>query len=104
MTATESSSTGKGGRPNIALTMGSRVRVHSAGPDDTGLVSVGVYRGLVSVAGDNLLAVELEQPEAEKGRIRLIATTALAAIDILEAATAEEERRVEKPTVSPAYG
>ncbi len=104
MTATDASLTGKATRPNITLTAGSRVRVYSAGPDNAGLVSWGIYRGLVSVAGDNVFAIELDQPEAEKGHIRLIATSALWAVDILEAATPEEERRTEKPTVSPAYG
>lgn len=103
MTASDAPLTGKVPRPNIALTTGSRVRVYSAGPDEAGLVSVGLYRGLVSVAGDNVLALELEEPAEEKGRIRLISTAALWAVDILEAAKPEEERRSEKPSVSPGY-
>lgn len=103
MTATEPSGTGKVARPAIALTTGSRVRIYSAGPEETGLVSVGVYRGLVSVAGDNVLALELEEPADAKGRIRLISTAALWAVDILEAAKAEEERRTERPALSPGY-
>ena len=103
MTAADTSLTGKGSRPNIALSVGSRVRVYSAGPEEAGLVSIGFYRGLVSVAGDNILAIELDEPAAEKGRIRLIATAALWAVDVLEAAKPEEERRVDKPAVSPGY-
>jgi hypothetical protein len=90
-------------RPPITLTPGSRVRVQSAGADDTAIVSTGVFRGLVSIGGDNILALELDGPEAEeKGRIRLVPIPALLAIDILEIAKAEEEKRSE-PTQTPGY-
>jgi hypothetical protein len=106
----------------IALTPGSRVRVRSAGPDDTALDSVGLFRGLVSIGGDNTLAIELEgegldekgrlvpfvaregaEPKGgDKGRIRLVPVPALLAIDILEAAKVEEEKRVD-PAASAGY-
>lgn len=83
-------------RPTIALTPGSRVRLRSAGPDDQAIVSTGVFRGLVSIGGDNALAVELEGADGdEKGRIRLVPSPALLAVDILEAAKPEEEKRSE---------
>ena len=95
------SSTSGGKRPPIALTPGSRVHVRSAGPEDQALVSVGVFRGLVSIGGDNALAVELEGGEGdEKGRVRLVPVPALLAIDILEAAKPEEEKRAEPPAAS----
>lgn len=104
MPATESSSTGKGaGRPNIALTVGSKVRVFSAGPEEEGLQSTGTFRGLVSIGGDNVLAIELAEPDEMKGRVRLVSTAALWAVDILEAAKVEEERRTEKPAMTPGY-
>jgi hypothetical protein len=95
VTAEGASSPGK--KPSFALTVGSKVRVRSAGSQDEALVSTGTFRGLVSVGGDNSLAVELEDGAAEeKGRIRLIPTSALFAVDILEAAKpAEEEKRAE---------
>ncbi len=90
-------------RPPITLTPGSRVRVRSAGADDTAIVSTGVFRGLVSIGGDNILALELEGADGdEKGRIRLVPIPALLAIDILEIAKVEEEKRSE-PTQSPGY-
>ncbi len=86
----------------ISLTPGSRVLVRSAGSHDEALVSTGVFRGLVSVGGDNSLAVELEGKEKEeKGRIRLIPLNAVFAVDVLEAAKPEEERRVDPGT--PGY-
>ena len=88
-------------RPAIALTPGSKVRVRSAGPDDEALDSSGTFRGLVSIGGDNALAIELAGPDAEeKGRIRLVPIPAILAIDILEAAKAEEEKRSEPETAS----
>jgi hypothetical protein len=90
-------------RPPITLTPGSRVRVRSAGADDTAIVSTGLFRGLVSIGGDNILALELEGADGdEKGRIRLVPIPALLAIDILEIAKVEEEKRSE-PTQSPGY-
>jgi len=94
---------GAGKRPAIALTPASRVRVRSAGPDDQAIVSLGIFRGLVSIGGDNALAIELDGPEAEeKGRVRLVPISALLAVDILEAAKAEEEKRSE-PSQTPGY-
>jgi len=90
-------------RPTIGLTPGSRVILRSAGPDDKAIVSTGVFRGLVSIGGDNALAIELEGADGdEKGRVRLVPIPALLAVDILEAAKAEEEKRNE-PTQSANY-
>jgi hypothetical protein len=89
-------------KPAIVLTAGSRVRIRSAGTRDEALVSSGVFRGLVSVGGDNSLAIELDDSvKEEKGRIRLIPLNALLALDVLEAAKPEEEKRSD-PT-SPGY-
>ncbi|MFY9716676.1 MAG: hypothetical protein WAK40_01895 [Thermoplasmata archaeon] len=90
-------------RPPIVLTPGSRVSVHSAGPDDQAMVSVGVFRGLVSIGGDNVIALELDGATAEeKGRVRLVPVPAILAIDILEAAKPEEEKRSE-PAAASGY-
>jgi len=98
-----STTTNSAKRPAIALTTGSRVRVRSAGPDETAILSSGIFRGLVSIGGDNALAIELEGPEAdEKGRVRLVPVPAVLAIDILESAKPEEEKRNEPPA-SPGY-
>jgi hypothetical protein len=89
---------GEGKRPVIALTPNSRVRVRSAGPEDAAIVSTGWFRGLVSIAGDSALAIELDGSDGdEKGRTRLVPIPALLAIDILEVAKAEEEKRSEPP-------
>ena len=91
-------------KPILALTPGSRVRVRSAGPDDTALDSVGLFRGLVSIGGDNALAIELEGGTSEeKGRIRLVPVPALLAVDILEAAKPEEEKRADSSSSAAGY-
>jgi hypothetical protein len=92
-----------GKRPPITLTPGSRVSVHSAGPDDKALVSLGIFRGLVSIGGDNAIALELEGAGGdEKGRVRLVPVPAILAVDILEAAKPEEEKRAE-PAAASGY-
>jgi len=79
------------------------VRVRSAGPNEEAIESVGLFRGLVSIGGDNALAIELQGTDKEEqGRVRLVPSSALLAVDILEAAKAEEEKRAE-PSQSPGY-
>ncbi|MCI4369798.1 MAG: hypothetical protein L3J81_00545 [Thermoplasmata archaeon] len=91
-------------KPTITLTVGSRVRIRSAGTRDEALVSAGVYRGLVSVGGDNSLAIELDNTVPEEvGRIRLIPLNAMLALDVLEAAKPEEEKRAAADSGASAY-
>ena len=99
---TADSSTPNPKKPTIALTSGSRIRVRSAGTRDDALISNGVFRGLVSVGGDNSLAIELDDTvREEKGRIRLIPLNAILAVDVLEAMKPEEEKRSDP--ASPGY-
>ncbi len=87
----------------IVLTTGSKIRVRSAGTRDEALVSSGVFRGLVSIGGDNSIALELDDSvKEERGRVRLIPLNALLAIDVLEAVKPEEEKQKET-TQSPGY-
>ena len=90
-------------KPLISLTPGSRVRVYSAGARDEPMESVGLFRGLVSVGGDNSLALELvDGSREEKGRIRLVPMNAVMAIDILHAVKVEEEKRSD-PVAAAGY-
>ena len=99
MTAESAPTPPKKAPPN--LTPGSVVRIRSAGDHDAALVTTGTFRGLVSVGGDNSLAIELEDGP-DRGKVRLIPINAVFAVDILEAAKPEEERRSE-PAQSPGY-
>jgi hypothetical protein len=90
-------------RPAIALTPGSKVTVRSAGTENQAIISTGTFRGLVSIGGDNTLAIELDgSGEDEKGRVRLVPVPAILAVDILEAVKADEEKR-SSPPQSPGY-
>jgi hypothetical protein len=93
-------------KPTISLTPGSRVRVHSAGAREEPFVSVGLFRGLVSVGGENSMAIEIEERARKAGRaeegIRLIPLNAIMAIDILTSAKPEEEKRAD-PGSAQAY-
>ncbi|MCI4331587.1 MAG: hypothetical protein L3K19_07060 [Thermoplasmata archaeon] len=91
-------------KPSIVLTVGSKVRVRSASSDEEALLSNGVFRGLVSVGGDNSLALELDDSvKEEKGRIRLIPLNALLSLDVIEAAKPEEEKRADSTSASAGY-
>ncbi|MGC2289281.1 MAG: hypothetical protein WA688_05425 [Thermoplasmata archaeon] len=97
-----SAATGAAKKNTIALTVGSKIRVRSASSENESLVSNGTFRGLVSIGGDSSLAVELDGTVAEeKGRIRMIPLNAVLALDVLEAAKPEEEKRADP--ASPGY-
>jgi len=98
-----SDTSGAGKRAPLALTLGSKVKVRSAGTENEAIVSSGVFRGFVSISGDNALAIELDGTGGdEKGRLRFVPTPAILAIDIIEAAKVDEEKRSEPPQ-SPGY-
>jgi hypothetical protein len=85
-----------GKRPPVTLTVGSKVRVRSSGGDDEPIVSTGTYLGLVSIGGDNSLALRLDDPAGSSdGPTRLIPLGAMLALDLLEVAQPEEEKRVD---------
>ena len=89
-------------KPSVVLTAGSKIRVRSAGGNETAMISSGTFRGLVSIGGDSSLAIELDGTEKEeKGRIRLVPLNALLALDVIEAVKPEEEKRAE--TGAPGY-
>jgi len=95
--------TGANKKPPVALTPGSKVKVRSAGTENEAIVSTGIFRGLVSVGGDNVLAIELDGSGGEaKGQIRIVPVPAILAIDILEAAKPDDEKRAEPPQ-APGY-
>jgi hypothetical protein len=82
--------------PAIVLTVGSKVSVRSAGGQEDVFVSDGMFRGLVSIGGDNSIAIELDgKVKGEKGRVRLIPLNAVLSLDVLQAVKPEEEKRTE---------
>jgi hypothetical protein len=99
----ETSGSGAAKKPMINLAPGSKIRVRSAGTRDEALLSTGLFRGLVSVGGENSVAIELDDStKEEKGRIRLVPLNAILAVDILEAGKMPEEEKRSDPA-QPAY-
>lgn len=76
----------------ISLTLGSSYRILSLGSRDEMLETRGVFKGIVSVGTVDGLALEVRESPADlKGKVRVIPSHVVLAIDILEAAKKEEE-------------
>ena len=76
----------------IHLTLGSNYRILSLGSRDEMIETRGVFRGIVSVGTVDGLALEMKDGPAElNGKVRVIPSHVVLAIDILEAAKKEEE-------------
>lgn len=77
--------------PPVTLTLGSKYHVRSLATRETALDTRGTFRGVVSVGTIDGVAMELDATHGElKGKIRVIPTHMVTAIDILEAAKKEE--------------
>lgn len=74
----------------ITLTLGSKYRVRSLASREAVLETSGVFKGVVSVGTIDGIAMEVEGGESA-GKIRVIPTHMVLAIDILEAVKNEEE-------------
>ena len=77
--------------PPVLLTLGSKYHVRSLASREAVLETRGVFRGVVSVGTIDGLAMELDETHKElKGKIRVIPTHMVLAVDILEAVKKEE--------------
>ena len=76
--------------PPVTLTLGSRYKVRSLASREATLETSGVFRGIVSVGTIDGIAMEVEEGDM-KGKIRVLPTHMVLAIDIVEAAKKEEE-------------
>ena len=80
----------------VVLTKGSRYRVTSMETRDKPLLTRGIFRGYAAVGPDDALCIELDSSHAEQaGKIRLIPSHMIIAIDIVE--QTEEKKEKEKP-------
>ena len=73
----------------VTLTLGSRYHVRSLASREAVLETRGTFRGVVSIGTIDALAMELSEGE-HKGKVRVIPSHMVLAIDILEAAKKEE--------------
>lgn len=89
-------------RANVTLTPGSSLSIRSADKGEQPLVTEGVFRGYVSLGGDQALSIELDDKGNKelKGRIRFVPCAAILSVDILNHVKPEEEKRTsEAPQV-----
>lgn len=77
------------------LTIGSRYHVRSLASREAVLETHGIFRGVVSVGSIDAVAMELdgEKHAGLKGKIRVIPSHMVLAIDIVEAVVKEEETK-----------
>jgi hypothetical protein len=74
----------------VSLTLGSKYRIRSLASREATLETTGTFKGVVSVGSIDGLAMELDSGDM-KGKLRVIPTHMVVAIDILEAVSKEEE-------------
>ena len=82
----------KPNEPQVQLTLGSRYRIRSLASREAILETVGIFRGVVGVGSIDAIAMEVAEGDM-KGKLRVIPTHMVVAIDILEAARKEEEAK-----------
>lgn len=82
--------------PEITMTLGSKYRILSLGSREEMLETRGTFRGVVSLGTVDAMGVELDEFHKDfKGKIRLIPSHMVLAIDILEAAPEKEKAKKE---------
>jgi len=78
------------------LTKGSRYRITSLETRDKPMITHGVFRGYAAIGPEDGICIELDASHAElAGKIRIIPSHMIIAIDVVE--QAEEKREKEKP-------
>ena len=83
----------------IQLTEDSHCVVHSLGDRNTMLISRGFFRGYSSVGGGDALCMELDDSHEDlKGKIRLIPSYVVLAVDLIEIAEGDAEEEEQHPT------
>lgn len=75
---------------HVSLTLGSKYRIRSLASREAVLETSGTFKGVVSLGSIDAIAMELAEGDM-KGKLRVIPTHMVLAIDILEAAKKEEE-------------
>ena len=77
--------------PPITLTLGSKYHLRSLASREAVLETSGIFRGVVSLGSIDALAMELDATHKDlNGKIRVIPTHKVIAVDIMEAVKKEE--------------
>ena len=78
--------------PQVQLTLGSTYRIRSLASREAILETVGTFRGVVGLGSIDAIAMEVAEGDM-KGKLRIIPTHMVVAVDILEAVKKEEEAK-----------
>ncbi|HVL49804.1 MAG TPA: hypothetical protein VM889_14710 [Candidatus Thermoplasmatota archaeon] len=82
------------------LTLNSKYRILSVGSRDEMIESIGVFRGVVSIGTIDGIALELAKEAKENaGKVRVIPSHMVLAIDILEAAKEEDKKKPDEAQI-----
>lgn len=87
----------------VQLTKGSKYLVTSLGTKDNPIVTVGIFKGYTLVGNLDALVMELEGKGADKamkGKLRVVPSHMVLAIDILKAVNREDKKAGEEKQVS----
>lgn len=78
--------------PPITLTLGSKYHLRSLASREAVLETSGTFRGIVSLGSIDAIAMELDATHKDlAGKLRVIPTHMVIAVDIVEAVKKEEE-------------
>ena len=84
----------------VVLTRGSRYRITSLEARDHPLVTSGIFIGYTAIGHDEGMCVELDETHGdEAGRIRVVPTHVIVAIDIIESVDKEQRKLPDSGTM-----
>lgn len=87
----------------IELTVGSNCRIKSLGSKDKPLLSFGIFKGYTAIGSSDGICIELDEIHKDlAGKIRIIPSHMVMAIDILEAV--KSDKKEEKETTERYFG
>ncbi|MEW5760125.1 MAG: hypothetical protein AB1779_05110 [Candidatus Thermoplasmatota archaeon] len=91
-----------GKEKTMNLTIGSKYRITSLGTKEEALISIGLFKGYIVFGNMDGLCLELAEGEKEYiGKIRIIPSHMVLAIDIIEAV--EQKTKEEEETSARYY-
>ncbi len=87
----------------LELTVGSHIRIKSLGSKDQPLISIGIFKGYTVVGSSDGICLKLDEIHKDlTGKIRIIPSHMVMALDILKAAESDKEE--EKESTNRYFG
>ena len=76
---------------SFSLTVGSYYLIRSAESREQARETQGKFRGYATIGQETALAIELEEPSENKGKLRFIPLQVVLSVDVLKTVEKEEE-------------